>query len=189
VKDTTTIKAAFDAVVKWNLQIRSSAGVTLRTWTGTGSSLSIVWDGKNSTGYKVPDGTYTVRLSGTDLLGVAFTTKTGTVTVDTKPPSVTSVSVYPTSFKPSTAQTTKINYTLSESCYVTIQIYNSANSLKRTLLNNVLQSNGFHSVVWNGKDSSNLIVPAGIYTVKIYVVDKAGNKALTYPIIKTVTVI
>jgi flagellar hook assembly protein FlgD len=57
------------------------------------------------------------------------------------------------------------------------------------LLNNVLQSNGFHSVVWNGKDSSNLIVPAGIYTVKIYVVDKAGNKALTYPIIKTVTVI
>jgi hypothetical protein len=45
------------------------------------------------------------------------------------------------------------------------------------------------SIVWNGKDSSNVVVPAGTYTIKIYVVDKAGNKALTYPINKTVTVL
>jgi len=188
-KDNTTIKATFSSTTNWNLQVKTSSSTTLRTWTGTGSSLSIIWDGKNSTGYRVPDGTYTVSLSGKDLQGVAFTTKAGTVTVDTKPPSVTAVSVYPTSFKPSSAQTTKINYTLSESCYATIGIYNSTGALKRTLLSTVLQSSGFHSVIWNGKDSSNLNVSPGTYTVKIYIIDLAGNRAATYPIIKTVTVV
>jgi hypothetical protein len=31
-------------------------------------------------------------------------------------------------------------------------------------------------------------VPPGTYTIKIYVVDKAGNKATSYPITKTVSV-
>jgi flagellar hook assembly protein FlgD len=175
--------------VNWNLQIRNSSGATLRTWTGTGTSLSVLWNGKNSTGFKVPDGAYTVRLSGKDLLGVAFTTKSATVTVDTKRPTVSGISVYPTSFKPKSAQTTSINYTLSESCYVTMKIYNSTGALKKTLLNNVLQASGLHSVIWNGKDSSNIVVPAGTYTIKIYVVDKAGNKATVYPITKTVKVL
>jgi subtilase family serine protease len=188
-KDTTTIKATFNVAVNWNLQIRNSSSAVLRTWTGTGSNLSLVWDGKNSTGFKVPDGTYTARLSGADLSGVTFTPKSVTVAVDTKRPTVTGVSVYPVSFKPAIGQTTRINYTLSESCYVTIKIYNSTGALKRTLLNSVLQTSGFHSVVWNGKTDSALTVPPGTYTIKIYVVDKAGNKAATYPIIKTVTVL
>ncbi len=189
VKDNTTIKATFSRTVKWNLQIRNSSGTTLRTWTGSATSLSVLWDGKNSIGYKVPDGTYTVRLTGKDLQGIAIATKSTTATIDTKPPIVTSISVYPTSFKPASGQTTKINYTLSESCYVTIKIYNSTGSLKRTLLNNVLQSSGIHSTVWNGKGSSSLTVSPGTYTIRIYVSDKAGNKAATYPIIKTVTVL
>lgn len=52
----------------------------------------------------------------------------------------------------------------------------------------MLQASGLHSLVWNGKDSSNITVPPGTYTIKIYVVDKAGNKAAPYPITKTVTV-
>jgi len=99
------------------------------------------------------------------------------------------VSVYPTSFKPTIGQTTRINYTLSESCYVTVKVYNSTGILKRTLVNNLLQTSGLQSVVWNGKDSSNITVPPGTYTIKIYVIDKAGNKATPYPITKTVAVI
>ena len=188
-KDTTVIKATFNKNVNWNLQVRTASGKILRTWTGTGSSLSIIWDGKNSTGYKVADGTYSVRLSGYDTSGVPFTTKYGSVTVDTRRPAVTSVSVYPASFNPRTGQSTRINYTLSESCYITIKIYNSTGALKRTLLYNVLQTSGLHSVLWNGKDSSGVTVPAGTYTIKIYVIDKSGNKPTPYPIIKTVTVV
>jgi len=187
-KDNTTIKAAFNVAVNWNLQIRNSSGTTLRTWTGTGTSLSVLWNGLNSTGFRVPDGTYTVRLSGTDLLGVTFTTKSATVTVDTKPPAVTGISVSPTSFNPQLGQTTRMNYTLSENCYVTTTVYNSTGALKRTLSNGVLQTGGLNSIIWNGKDSLNSIVPLGTYTIKIYVVDKAGNKATPYPITQTATV-
>jgi flagellar hook assembly protein FlgD len=187
-KDTTTIKASFNVVVNWNLQIRSSLGTVLRTWTGTGNSLAIIWNGKTSAGFKVPDGSYTVRLSGADLLGVTCPTTSVTAYVDTKLPTVTGVSVFPASFNPRIGQTTRINYALSESCYVTIKIYNNVGTLKRTLLNNVLQTSGLHSVVWNGKDGSGIIVSPGTYTIRIYVLDKAGNKATPYPITKTVTV-
>lgn len=187
-KDTSTVNATFNVPVNWNLQVRTSSGTVLRTWTGTGSSLSLIWDGKNSTGYRVPDGSYTVRLSGTDMSGVTFTTTSVTVTVDTKLPTVTGVSVTPTSFSPRTGQTTKINYTLSESCYVTVNVYNSTGALKRILVDNVLQASGLQRVVWNGKDTSNNTLPPGTYTIKIYVVDKAGNKATPYPITKTVTI-
>jgi len=189
VKDTTAIKATFNVVVNWNLQVRTSTSVVLRTWIGTSNSLSVVWDGKNSAGVRVADGTYNLRLSGADLFGVPFTTKSIKVTVDTKPPTVTSVSVYPTSFNPRIGQTTKISYTLSESSYITVRIYNSAGTLVRTLLNNALQSSGYHSTVWNGKYSSGTTVPTGKYTIKIWAVDKAGSKATSYPIIKTVAVL
>jgi flagellar hook assembly protein FlgD len=189
VKDTTTIKAAFNVVVKWNLRVRTLAGVVVRSWAGSGNSVTVVWNGRNSAGVKVADGTYNVRLSGADLFGTSFTTQTKQVTVDTKPPAVTGVSVVPTSFNPKLGQTTKLSYTLSESCYVTIKIYNSAGTLKRTLLNNVLQTAGAHNVIWNGKDGSGNIVPPGTYSIKIWVVDKAGNKAAPYPITKTVKVL
>jgi len=189
VKDTATIKATFNVVVKWQLQVRTLAGAIVRSWIGTGSSLTVVWNGRNSAGVKVADGTYNLRLSGADLFGKPFTTKWKQVIVDTKPPTVTGVSVYPTSFNPKIGQITKISYTLSESCYVTIKIYNSIGTLKRTLLNNALKAAGTQSVIWNGKDSLGNIVPPGTYTIKIWVVDKAGNKASPYPIIKTVKVL
>jgi len=188
-KDTTTIRATFNVVVNWNLQVKTLADVVVRTWTGKSISLSIVWDGKDSAGVRVPDGTYNLRLSGADLFGVSFTSKWKQVTVDTKSPTVTGVSAYPTSFNPKIGQATKISYTLSESCYLTIKIYNSAGTLVRTLLNNALQTSGAHSVVWNGRNSTGNIVPTGKYTIKIWVVDKAGNRATPYPIIKTVTVL
>lgn|GEM_PF-3004526 len=188
IKDTSTITATFNVAVNWNLQVRSSSGTAVRTWTGTGTRVSVVWDGKNSSGFRVTDGTYTVRLSGADMSGVAFTTASVTLTVDAKRPTVTSVSVSSTSFSPRSGQTTKITYTLSESCYVTIAVYNSAGTLVRTLVNNVLQSSGAQSLTWNGKTSSSTVVPAGTYTIRIYVTDKAGNKAIPYPTTKTVKV-
>jgi flagellar hook assembly protein FlgD len=187
-KDTTTINATFNVAVKWRLEVRNSTGTTIDSLVGTGTGFSAIWDGRDQSGNKIPDGIYSVRLSGTDLSGISFPTKSAAVTVDTKPPNVTSVSVSPSSFNPVTGQTTTLNYTLSESCYVTIKIYNSTGALKRTLLNGALQTSGPRSIVWNGKDSLGNVVPPGTYTIKIYVSDKAGNKATPYPIIKTVTV-
>jgi len=187
-KDTQTIAATFSETVIWQLQLRTTLGVVLRTWTGIGSSMSIVWDGKDASGAVVADGEYRLRLSGNDLAGLAFTTKTKTVTVDTTAPTVTTVSVSPDPFKPSLGETTTISYTLSEPCRVTIKVFDLAGTLVRTLKNNVLQGAGAQSVVWDGKDGGGSIVPAGTYIIRMFVVDKAGNRASPYPIAKTVTV-
>jgi len=183
VKDKATIKATFWQSLSWKLVIKNSTGTVVRS-LGSGTSLSLTktWDGKNSLGAVVPDGTYYAWLSGS---GFA---KKKPVVVDNKPPTVTNVTVKPSSFNTTLGQKTTISYTLSEACYVTIKIYNSTGSLAKTLLNNVLKPAGSNSIVWNGKDNANNIVPAGKYTIKIWVTDKAGNKATPYPIIKYVTV-
>lgn len=186
--DTATIKATFNVVVSWTLQARNSSGGLMRSWGGSASSLAVTWDGKNVLGNKVPDGSYNLTLAGSDQSGISLTSKTIQVVVDTKPPTVTSIFISPTSFSPRTGQTAKISYTLSESSYITIRVYNSAGSLVRTLVNSALQTGGAKSVTWNGKTSSGTTVPAGTYTIKISVADKAANKATPYPINKTVKV-
>jgi flagellar hook assembly protein FlgD len=186
--DATTIKATFNVVVSWTLQARNASGGLMRRWEGNSSSLSVIWDGKSSLGTKVPDGSYNLTLAGSGQSGISLTSKTIQVVVDTKPPTVMSISISPTSFSPRTGQTTKINYTLSESSYVTIKVYNSTGTLIRTLVNSALQTGGAKSVTWNGKTSSGTAVSTGTYTIKISVADKAGNKATPYPINKTVKV-
>jgi len=180
VKDTTTIKATFTTTVNWLLQIKNGAGKVTRSWTGTGTSLTITWDGKDKNGNIVLDGKYKCTISA------GSATKTKTITVDTTPPTITGVADSPDPFNPKAGQTTTISYTLSEKCIVFIDIYDSAGNLMRTLSKTQLA--GANSMIWDGKDRFGDIVPDGTYTYKIYVKDMAGNKATTYPAIGTVTV-
>ncbi len=180
VKDATKIKVMFTTTVDWLLQIKDGTGAVVRSWTGTGASLTQVWDGKDEDGNYVPDGKYKCTVSAGSVK------KTKKVTVDTTPPTITGVTDSPDSFNPKAGEKTTISYTLSEQCKVKIKIYNSSGKLIRTL--SKTQSMGPNSMVWDGKDKNGNIVPDGTYTYKIYVTDKAGNKATTYPMIGTVSV-
>jgi flagellar hook assembly protein FlgD len=175
--DATTVKAAFNADVGWTLQARNSSGSLMRSWNGNGSSCSVTWDGKNNLGNKVSDGSYQLTLARSSQSGISLQSRTIQVVVDTKPPTVTSCSISPTSFNLATAQATRINYTMSETSCVTLKVYNSTGTLIRTLVNSELQTSGAKSVTWNGKTSSGATVPIGTYIITISVADEAGNKA------------
>ncbi|NHZ86156.1 MAG: T9SS type A sorting domain-containing protein [Planctomycetia bacterium] len=69
---------------------------------------------------------------------------------------------YPNPFNPSTT----ITYGINEDSKVTIDIYDITGQLINKLLNSY-QEQGWHSVEWNGTDSNNNQVPAGIYLSKI----------------------
>jgi len=185
IKDTTKIRATFNVVVNWELQVRTMAGVVKRTWKGTGN-FSIVWDGKDKDGTILADGAYNLRLNGSDLYGTPFRTKWKTVTIDTTPPTITGVTDSPDPFNPKIGQTTTISYTLSEKCTVTIKIVNPSGKIVRTLKKTQLA--GANSMIWDGKTGGGVIVSDGTYTYRIYVVDMAGNKAAPYPATGTVTV-
>jgi flagellar hook assembly protein FlgD len=114
---------------------------------------------------------------------------------------VTGVSVYPPTFPyvlrvlPTprwvyVGDHTHINFTLSESCYVTISINNNQTGvLVRTLLGKLLPlPMGMNSVTWDGKYSNGTAVANGVYKIRIYVTDRAGNNASPYPIVTYVNV-
>jgi flagellar hook assembly protein FlgD len=175
VKDTTTVESTFWDSLAWTLTVKNTTGSVVRNLgTGTGSSVSMTWDGRDDTGVIVKDGTYTVSLS---LPGL---TKTGSVVLDTTRPTVT-CSWSRSTFNPRSGQTSKLTYTLSEKCSIYIQIYDSAGNLVRTLLAPTTKNKGTFSVTWNGKDDSGVIVPSGTYSCKIFAEDMAGNQVSPYP--------
>ncbi len=69
---------------------------------------------------------------------------------------------YPNPFNPETT----IKYALAEQGNVKLDIYNSKGQLVKTLVNDV-QTPGFKSVIWNGKDNQGKKVSSGIYFYRL----------------------
>jgi flagellar hook assembly protein FlgD len=81
---------------------------------------------------------------------------------------ITSVSVSPETLKPNTEGTTvsTIDFTLSADAVVSAGIYNSSNTLVKTLFNSTAVK-GSNSLSWDGKDSTGALVGKGVYTYRI----------------------
>ncbi|TMK18285.1 MAG: hypothetical protein E6G68_07515 [Actinobacteria bacterium] len=48
--ETSTVRATFDRSVHWTVAFRTNAGTLLKTFTGTGTSEAVTWNGKDSGG-------------------------------------------------------------------------------------------------------------------------------------------
>ena len=85
--DTTTISGRFTETVAWKLRVRNAGGDVLFEKTGSGSTFQAVWDGLVN-GAPVPDGTYTVSVSGVDGWANAPANATRSVVIDTHAPTL-----------------------------------------------------------------------------------------------------
>lgn len=72
------------------------------------------------------------------------------------------LSNYPNPFNPSTT----IEFSILNNSKIDLSIYNIKGQKVRTLINEH-KENGTHSIVWNGKDSSNNSVASGLYFYKL----------------------
>lgn len=79
-KDTTTISGSFDRIASWKLTIKNALGTIVRSFSGSGSKVNVIWDGKNSKGNILPDGLYTYVLNGSDT-AASFASATSTVKI------------------------------------------------------------------------------------------------------------
>ena len=87
IKDTTTISATLTGSADWSVKIKNEANTTVKTFTGTGANIEVIWDGKNEQGQLFPDGTYTYYINAHDpITGVDAQEVGGTVVIDTTPP-------------------------------------------------------------------------------------------------------
>jgi choice-of-anchor B domain-containing protein len=107
--------------------------------------------------------TYYYRLGATDRDG-EFLSQTREVTIPT--PEFTLRQNYPNPFNP----TTTIEFVLSETKHVTLEIYDAAGRRVRKLLDET-RAAGPHAVTWNGTDDAGMQVSSGVYFCRL---DGAG---------------
>ncbi len=86
--DTTTVRFSASETVNWSLQISAADGTVVRRFSGSGRSVSRIWDGDDASGARVADGAYTVRVTGESSRGAARAVEIGVASV-TQPASVT----------------------------------------------------------------------------------------------------
>ncbi|MFQ5790425.1 MAG: hypothetical protein ACE5JI_08125, partial [Acidobacteriota bacterium] len=83
MRDTTTFTATMTVPSDWSLRVEDGAQATVRTFTGSGTGVNVIWDGKDESGTVVPEGAYTYILDATEPgSGVQAVPKSGTITVD-----------------------------------------------------------------------------------------------------------
>ena len=126
------------------------------------------WNGRNSSGNLVNDGTYRVRVnasntagSDTEYASVEVKTSTNGGSCDL----VTSDYANPSTFNPNN-DSSLIYYTLSRTADVTVRIKDGSSTV-RTLVDNDSLTSGSKISSWNGRDQDGDFVSNGTYTYEI----------------------
>ena len=176
-KDTITIYQTSSNETEWTGTVLNAGGqeVFRRIWYGR--TLPFEWNGKDALGRKVPDGTYTYRISSTDTAENSMTEEIEGIRVDTTATPI-SVSVSPSRFSPN-----------GDGILDTIAISPSAtvaNGIKSWTLvivgpnrrvaksfsgNSRLPS----SITWNGRDNAGAQVADGNYAAELAIEYIKGN--------------
>jgi len=71
---------------EWTLSVQNSEDISVRTWTWKGVSANFTWDGKDSAGNIVADGTYSFVAEGKDNAGNSKKAVVSGLVVDTQAP-------------------------------------------------------------------------------------------------------
>jgi flagellar hook assembly protein FlgD len=181
VQDSTSFGATVNQQSNWTIAIKNASGTAVRTFTGTGTSLSQAWDGKDTTGTIVPDGTYTYQLDATSTeTGVTALTKTGTIIVDTTLPTA---SITAPDLNSVLTGTVQILGTASDTNLDNYRVeYGPVSGAGPwSLISSVTTSvNSGTLATWVTSDQSGtVLVPNGNYILRLSVTDRAGNSTVT----------
>jgi flagellar hook assembly protein FlgD len=163
VKDTTTISATFTQPSDWTLAIKDPSGSAVRTFTGSATSISQTWDGRDNNGAIVSDGSYTYQL---DAIGTGTTTtaspKTGPIVVDAV---ISNVGITSNTINTQAAETTTVFFSLTSQATVTFSIIpekQGSNGSPVYQTGKVCPA-GACSFTWDGKDNTGKVVPDEAY--------------------------
>ncbi|KNZ70536.1 Ig domain-containing protein group 2 domain-containing protein [Thermincola ferriacetica] len=135
---------------------------------------TVYWDGKDSSGNLVEDGTYVYQIEAVNPIEPSFkTTVRRNIVVEKGPPVIKDFTVGPDPLP--IGVWLNIIYTLSEDADVTLKILDNKNNVIKVFDNDAARRAGPNSAWWDGKGSNGKYVSAGNYTVEITAVDKYGK--------------
>jgi flagellar hook assembly protein FlgD len=178
--DATSLGMLADEPVTGRTRVLDRNGVAVRTWkfssvtTGTWS-----WDGKDSTGTLLADGTYSFRLDGVDAAGNGTVLETPIVVDRT----IGNITWARSSFRPQLKGTDKLSLVLTRAATVSVSIYQGKTLVRRIWIDRLMER-GTWTWAWNGRNGHRELVAPGVYTASVTATSSIGVSRLT----RTVTV-
>ena len=177
--DITTISFTASTLSFFDMKIFDSSDQLIRQLVSQAlypdpqtQKIQVQWDGRQDNGSFVKNGQYKL------VIKAGRQEKSIMIGVDKKP-SLTNVKIAPNPFSPDgngVNDATTISYNLSENSYVTVEIYQQ-DTLVGKLTDNLFQTYGSYSHIWDGKDGQGANLAGGQYTVKISAKAETGNIA------------
>ncbi|MBS4222817.1 S8 family serine peptidase [Lederbergia citrea] len=177
VKSKLTVSYEINKTAKVTAKIYDSKNKLVKTILNNKSlspgKRTVAWDGKNSHGKLVKDGTYKLTVSGIDSNKVEAN-KTMSIKIDTvKPTAATSVLATP--FKLDGKSKPGVKVTVKETVKVSAYVTTDKGVKIKRLTNNKSYNKGPFTLNWNGKNDKGKYVGEGKYRYEAEVKDAAGN--------------
>jgi flagellar hook assembly protein FlgD len=149
-------------------RIAGPGGATVRTLSAAGTAGRIAWDGRTATGKPVPDGRYTVALTGRDVAGNVG--EPATLEVDVYA-ALASLTRTPTLFYPqdgdALARKSTIAFRLLAPATVTVRVLDANGDVVRTAYADRALPAGAASWAWNGQVAGGAFAKPGIYRIAV----------------------
>lgn len=171
------------------VRVSNSSGHGKQVFKGTVKAgiKRVTWDGKDSNGTNSPDGTYTFRIYRTTSKGILITPAlaTANVRLDTKNPFVSISDVSTQSISAAVDGSLTVTFRSSDSIALpttltaTLQILDGDGDVVVSVPRGGVQTNKVATVAWGGRLLSGLKASAGRYSVRVKVVDAAGNSTIS----------
>ncbi|HEX5823625.1 MAG TPA: FlgD immunoglobulin-like domain containing protein, partial [Candidatus Limnocylindrales bacterium] len=159
-------------------------GTTLiRSWPFSKVNAGgVTWNGTNTAGTRVGDGTYSYRISGRDAAG-NLSTQSARVVVDRTLSTLRwSAALFFPQDGDALAKTSRATFKLARSAKVTVGIYHGS-TLVRTIWTNRAFAAGSYGWTWNGRNAAGAFVPRGHYTIRVAATTTLGTSVLNRTVI------
>jgi chitodextrinase/flagellar hook assembly protein FlgD len=177
---TSNIQYTLDEDAEVTIQVFDSANKLVATLLNkapqTKGVNSVQWNGYNRFNQLVADGKYSVTIRAVDKVKLASKALKLNVTVERSAPTISGVTLTPSTFQLSSSGKMEIGYTLGEASKVTIDILQSdGTTLVRNVVKDLARTAGSFKVIWTGTNSMNLPVAEGNYVYRIRATDASGK--------------
>ncbi len=173
--DTVAVKLTASGATGWSFSAAPVSGTTvgraIATTSGSGSTASVVWDGRAS-GAEAPEGSYRLTLAVADAAG-NWVNRSWTVRLDRTAPVIAPTAAR-SAFSPNgdrAADTARLAWTSSEPVNGNARIYRGTTLIRAWGIVNAASG----AVTWTGTVSAGTAVPDGTYTWRVSGRDGAGT--------------
>jgi flagellar hook assembly protein FlgD len=180
-RDTATLKAVLSGPDHWAIAVSDASGAIVTHFSGTGSTIGVVWDGRDDAGRRLPDGSYLASFTATSANGTARPASVA-LRIDTVRPVISNLTLSPAVISPNgdhLADTARLAFGVNETSRLSLTVLDAKGVAVR-VVTAAATASGARQLTWDGKVSSagSLAAAAdGTYSVVVRATDVAGNAA------------